>query len=144
MPGFLVLPGIGNSGPDHWQSRWEDSDKSFNRVEQREWAHPLCRVWVRRLEVAVQLSGPYTILIAHSLACLLVAHWAAESRTQIKAAFLVAVPDPSGPLFPLEARGFSPVPLTKLAFPSIVVASTNDPTVAWNTRKIAQSVGVQS
>jgi len=40
---------------------------------------------------------------------------------------LVASPNPDGPDFPKEAVGFSPLPLKPLAFPSIVVASSNDP-----------------
>ncbi|MCY1380434.1 Serine hydrolase [compost metagenome] len=39
----------------------------------------------------------------------------------------MAVPDPEGAAFPSEAIGFSPLPLRRFAFPSIVVASSNDP-----------------
>ena len=39
----------------------------------------------------------------------------------------MAVPDPDGPNFPAEAVGFSPLPEQKFSFPSIVVASTDDP-----------------
>jgi serine hydrolase len=56
-----------------------------------------------------------------------VAHWAIRSASFVRAAFLVAVPDPDGPNFPSAAQGFKPVPLKRLPFPSLVVASTNDP-----------------
>lgn len=67
------------------------------------------------------------VLVAHSLACLVVAHWAARTGRKVKGALLVAPPDPDGPNFPAAATGFSPLPAVALGFPSIVVASSNDP-----------------
>jgi uncharacterized protein len=124
---ILVLPGIGNSGPQHWQTIWENTYPNFQRVQQRDWDNPVCAEWVATLEKTVGSSGHDVILVAHSLACLLVAHWAAATRYKIKAAFLAAVPNPSGPNFPKEAVGFSPVPFDKFPFQSLVVASSNDP-----------------
>ena len=40
---------------------------------------------------------------------------------------LVALPDPSEAHFPRDARGFAPVPLKRLPFPTIVVTSSDDP-----------------
>src|SRR3954470_22488286 len=91
---ILILPGHGGSGPRHWQTLWEAAHPSFRRVEQRDWLHPVCSEWVGKLEDAVAASGPDTVLVAHSLACLLVAHWAAASALPVSAALLVAVPDP--------------------------------------------------
>lgn len=123
----LILPGIGNSGPEHWQTLWQSAQPSFERVEQRDWNNPLCSEWSGALEQSVAAAGPQTVLVAHSLACLVVAHWAGRSRQRIKGALLVAVPDPDGAAFPREAIGFSPAPKNPLPFPSIVVASSNDP-----------------
>ena len=47
------------------------------------------------------------LLIAHSMGCLVVAHWAHRSSAPVRAAFLVAVPDPEGPPFPLPHKGFT-------------------------------------
>jgi predicted alpha/beta hydrolase family esterase len=126
-PTVLVFPGIGNSGPEHWQSLWEQSHPDFVRISQRDWDNPVCAEWVAELERTVQRLGPSVVVAAHSLACLAVAHWAARPHAAIKAALLVAVPDPDGPGFPGEAVGFSPVPVRRFSFPSIVVASTDDP-----------------
>ncbi len=124
----LLLPGIGNSGPQHWQTYWEQANPSFERVQQRDWDNPNCEEWGAALEAAVKRKGSDdVIIVAHSLACLVVAHWAARPHTLIKAAMLVAVPDPAGPNFPREASGFSITPKVKFAFPSMVVASTDDP-----------------
>jgi uncharacterized protein len=124
---ILVLPGIGNSGPEHWQTLWEASDPAMTRIVHSEWDAPDCRVWVRELGAAVVASGPDTVLVAHSLACLTVAHWAAESPRPIAGALLVSVPNPDLPAFPAEASHFSPVPMRRLPFPSLVVSSTDDP-----------------
>lgn len=123
----LILPGIGNSGPQHWQSLWEADNPSFLRVAQRDWDNPVCAEWVTSLEKAVALSGPETVLVAHSLACLQVAHWAASSKLKVRGALLVSVPDTENENFPAEAIGFAPLPQQRLPFESIVVASTDDP-----------------
>lgn len=123
----LILPGIGNSDPEHWQSLWEKGNPSFARVQQNNWDLAVCEEWLAVLENYVARAGTNVVLVAHSLACLLVAHWAASSNHKIKGALLVAPPNPDGAGFPKEAIGFSPVPLRQLSFPSIVVASTNDP-----------------
>lgn len=124
---IFILPGIGNSGDGHWQTRWQEQLPRTQRVEQQDWDHPVCDVWVAALEAAVRGSERPVVLVAHSLACLQLAHWAASTRCRVRGALLVAVPDPEGAAFPSEAIGFSPLPLRRFAFPSIVVASSNDP-----------------
>ena len=124
---ILILPGIGNSGPQHWQTLWEQRLPHAQRVNQRDWVRPVCGEWVRVLAAAVTSCPSPPVLVAHSVACLLVAHWASGSATPIKGALLVAIPDPDGSSFPADARGFSPLPVCPLPFPSIVVASSDDP-----------------
>nr|MBA3967783.1 alpha/beta fold hydrolase [Nitrospirales bacterium] len=116
----LIITGIGNS--DHWQTIWEAGNPEFVRVQQREWNQPVCSEWVNGLEQAVAKIGGNPVLVAHSLGCLCVAHWAAHTSLNIKGALLVAPPNPEGIGFPSEATGFSPVPLDSFGFPSIVVA----------------------
>lgn len=123
----LILPGIGNSGPGHWQTLWEHADPSFVRVEQDDWDRPLCADWVATLESAVSGTGPDIVLVAHSLGCTLVSHWARHTQQRIRGALLVAPPDPEAPSFPAQASGFAPMPLVCLPFPSILVMSTDDP-----------------
>jgi len=123
----LILPGIGNSGSDHWQSLWERVNPSFVRIQQRNWDNPVCKEWAEVLESTLSRLGPDVVLVAHSLACALVPHWAENTKQKVRGALLVAPPNPDGPAFPKEAVGFSPLPLRPLPFPSIVVASTDDP-----------------
>ena len=123
----LTFPGIGNSGPQHWQTLWEQSHPGFVRVSQRDWDHPVCAEWVSVFERTVKDIASPVVVVAHSLGCLALAHWAAQPHAPVQAALLVAVPDPDGPNFPAEAVGFSPLRKQKFSFPSIVVASANDP-----------------
>ncbi|MCP5306257.1 MAG: alpha/beta hydrolase [Chromatiaceae bacterium] len=124
----LILPGILNSGPDHWQTHWERQHPSFVRIRHRDWVRPVCDEWVEALESTLSMSaGSDVVLVAHSLGCDLVPHWAERTGKRIKGALLVAPPDPDNPNFPADAVGFAPLPLKQLPFPSIVVASENDP-----------------
>lgn len=138
----LVLPGIDNSGPGHWQSLWERRNRNFSRVEQRDWNKPVCEEWAASLDAAVKQAGSSVVLVAHSLACLVVAHWAVMFCSPIAGAMLVAVPDPEGPNFPKEAEGFSRTPAVAFPFKSTVVVSANDPygTVA-HAEKLATQWG---
>jgi predicted alpha/beta hydrolase family esterase len=126
----LILPGYGDSGPAHWQSLWETADPAYRRVRQADWESPRRADWVATLERALAAEPEPAVLVAHSLACLLVAHWAAEpgaSLSKVRAAFLAAPVDPGRPAFPASAQGFAPVPRRALPFPSLVVASSDDP-----------------
>jgi hypothetical protein len=96
-------------------------------IEGQDWNQPVCAKWVENLEAAISRAGSDIVLVAHSLGCLQVAHWAQFSRRSVRAALLVAVPDPDRSTFPNEALGFSPLELKRFAFPSTVVASSNDP-----------------
>lgn len=123
---ILIIPGIGNSGPEHWQTLWEQQYPECRRVVQRDWARPACDEWGHVLGEEIGACESPPLLVAHSLGCLLVVHWANRIKKPIAGALLVAVPDPEGPRFPPEAYGFSPLPTNRLPFPSVVVASTND------------------
>jgi uncharacterized protein len=126
----LILPGLHNSDPGHWQSRWEAVDATMERVIQDDWETPHCADWVARLDQALWYSGPDTLLVAHSAGCALVAHWAVGcERGRVRGALLVAPSDSEAPSFPVGATGFAPIPLLRLPFPSIVIASSNDPFV---------------
>ncbi len=121
----LTAPGLGSSGPSHWQTIWEQ-EPGVIRIEQQNWDAPVCADWVARIEAEVSEAGPQVVIVAHSLACLALVHWAAQTRLRIRGALLVAPPDTEQATFPAEAIGFSPVPMQPLPFKSIVVSSTND------------------
>ncbi|MBF0374781.1 MAG: alpha/beta hydrolase [Alphaproteobacteria bacterium] len=146
MPRVLVIPGLGGSGPAHWQSLWEAADSSLRRVEQDDWDHPEPDAWALRLEAAVAAAPSGVLLVAHSLACVLVARWAAAGSVgKVGGALLVAPADvDSDRHTPPETRAFAPVPLSPLPFPSILVASADDPyCAAERARLFARSWGAR-
>ena len=129
----LILPGLLDSGPDHWQSHWEQRFSGLKRVKQADWQTPSCDDWVQRLHEKVTASPRPVALVAHSLACTLIARWAhehPEAAKQVRGALLVAPSDTEADSYPSGTRGFTPMPLNKLPFESITVASTDDPFVA--------------
>ena len=101
----------------------------MNASNKRTGDHPDRHAWVDRLDAAVNRhAGRPVVLVAHSLGCLTVAHWAVEHPlTEVRGALLVAPPDPKGSGFPATARGFDQPPQGLLPFPSILVMSTDDP-----------------
>lgn len=123
----LTLPGYADSGPDHWQSHWERADPACRRVVQADWLQPRLDDWLPVLDRHVRACATPPVLAAHSLACALVAHWASRGRVPAKGALLVAPADVDSPAHtPDEVRSFSPIPIARLPFPSIVVASADD------------------
>ena len=117
----------GGSDGEHWQSRWEAEGAGFARFAPSSWDEPELGDWIGALERAVRDAGTPPLLVAHSLSCLLVPHWQVRSTLPVAGAMLVAVPDPAGAAFPPEAASFAGPPERRLRFPSVIVASSNDP-----------------
>lgn len=140
---ILLLPGIGNSGPGHWQRLWADSEPGMALIDGQDWDTPVRQQWVGNLGATLSEIGPGALLVAHSLACLQVVHWASSvGQVPIGGALLVAVPDPDGPGFPSQATGFTLPPAKPLGFPAIVVASSDDPYAGLDfSRRFAEAWG---
>ena len=140
----FTVPGLGSSGPDHWQTYFEHALPDCTRIEQREWDVPDRAEWVARLEAA--LAGEdlsQVVLVAHSLGCATVAHWASKYGHRIKGALLVAPSDVETAHYAaFPTTGFAPMPVARLPFPSKVVCSQND---EWATparaRQFAEAWG---
>ena len=127
-PTVLILPGWQNSGPDHWQSRWERLH-GYTRVQQHDWMRPLRGDWMTQLEEAVLATTGPVVLAAHSLGCVLTAAWASHSRNthRVQGALLVAPGDPERDALRAALKSWSPVPLQILPFKSILLGSHDDP-----------------
>jgi predicted alpha/beta hydrolase family esterase len=121
---YVIVPGIGDSGPDHWQSLWQAGwgDRAV-RIEPASWDEPDLEDWVAALARVVE---PDDVLVAHSLGTLAVAAWFSQHGRRAAGAFLVAVPDPAGPGFPTAAPTFRD-PGLPIPGPAVVVGSTDDP-----------------
>ena len=123
---YFVLPGLNNSGPMHWQTRWERL-YGFTRIHQRDWDAPDKDDWIHTINEVIAPFPPHkVILIAHSLGCCTIAHWFQHYRVVIGGALLVAPSDVEAPSYPPGTSGFTPMPLPGLPFPSTVVASSDD------------------
>ncbi|WP_019646646.1 RBBP9/YdeN family alpha/beta hydrolase [Novispirillum itersonii] len=132
MTTYLVVPGWQNSGPQHWQSLWQQKSRNWYRVEQADWENPVGDQWVATLDQTIrslgQSRGNPILLVAHSLGCLTVAHWfERHSPDGVIGAMLVAPPDLTQPNAPKEIVGFLPPPASPIPVPSVLVGSTNDP-----------------
>lgn len=134
---LLILPGLGNSDKKHWQTFWHEKFKNSIRLVQDNWDEPVREEWLERLNEEVAKLHQPTILVAHSLAVSLVLHWAqTNTNKNIVGALLVAPADVDSPEHtPESIRNFSPMPIYKLPFPSIVVASENDPYASFERKQ---------
>ena len=141
----LVLAGWRNSGPAHWQSRWEQLFPAFQRVQQQDWLQPRCKDWVSALEQAVDAAQKPVLLIAHSLGCVTLAQWAARFDTvKVAGALLVAPADVERTNVAPALRNFSPLPRRPFGFPALLVASDNDPCCsAWRAAELAEAWGAE-
>jgi len=124
---YLIVPGLGNSGEKHWQSLWEKKFDNFYRVQQSQWENPYCCDWIHTIEKHVEkLQDKQLFIVAHSLGCIAVAHWAQQTKLNVNGVFLVAPPDIAIIQKYDLAKGFTSVPHSKLPFESVLIASTND------------------
>lgn len=126
---LLIIPGLGDSGQEHWQTYWLRKFNNSVKVLQNNWDAPLLEDWITTLDKAIQNIDGNIVLVAHSLAVSLVLHWTKRyNNPKVIAALLVAPADVDSPDHtPEEVRNFAPMPLHKLPFPATVIGSTNDP-----------------
>ncbi|WP_432257372.1 RBBP9/YdeN family alpha/beta hydrolase [Cupriavidus sp. TMH.W2] len=132
----LTVPGLHGSGPGHWQSRWEQQFPDWQRVAQHDWSRPSLPLWAERVSEGVmrarRVAARGAVLVAHSFGCLAVLRQAALDPAGIAGALLVAPADPDK--FGVAAL----LPTYRLPFPTILVASRNDP---WMPQRTAFSWG---
>ncbi|WIY51605.1 alpha/beta fold hydrolase [Devosia sp. YIM 151766] len=125
---ILILPGLGNSGPGHWQVRWAEKMSTAAIVEQADWHEPDPDDWADTIVKAVELASRPVVLVAHSLGCIAVARAAARlADGKVRGALLVAPPDLERANLPDELLDFLPICREPLPFPSLLVASSTDP-----------------
>ncbi len=125
---ILLLPGLGDSEPEHWQSRWEQKLSTARRVIQADWSRPRRALWVETIERAVAEAERPVVIVAHSLGVVALLHAAERADDKIAGAFLVA-PPAEGALNEILAvdKAFLPIPRRRLAFPALLVAARDDP-----------------
>lgn len=134
---YIIIPGLRNSAENHWQSIWErEHPELFFRVQQLNWDEPDCTEWIEQMERQLAAyQKEELILIGHSIGCMAIIHWLKRFGHTVKGILLVAPSDAERPGFPAYISGFSPLPLTPLTIPGIVVASTNDHVTTFDRAK---------
>jgi predicted alpha/beta hydrolase family esterase len=116
----LIVPGLNDSGPDHWQSHWQAMYPAFERVEQRDWDTPELEPWSEQIGNALRRSARPAVIVAHSFGCLATAHRAALGAPNLHGALLVAPADPEK--FGLADR----LQQAEFLCPSTLIGSDND------------------
>ncbi|MET4157608.1 alpha/beta hydrolase [Agromyces sp. PvR057] len=123
----LIVPGIGGSGPTHWQTRWERDLGASVRIAPSSWDEPRLDDWLAALDRASAEAGADAVIVAHSMGCLVVAEWLPRNPGRASAVLFVAPPDPDGERYPDQASEFARIGGGPLGLPALVVASDDDP-----------------
>ena len=137
-PTVLIVPGLRDAMAQHWQTLLAARLPRVRSVAPMGRENLDCAARVAAVEREAQaIEGPL-VIVAHSGGCIMVAHWALQTRRSVHGALLAAPPDFETPMpdgYPtvaaLRAGGWLPVPRERLAFPSIVAASRDDPLTSY-------------
>jgi uncharacterized protein len=126
---ILLIPGWTNSGPDHWQTRWQSRLKTSRRVNQDDWDRVSKASWTERVITAVATAEKPVVLVAHSCGVPTVVHASPFfPHDKVIGGFLVAPgAESTTAAIPDMDPDFTPYPRDPLPFPSLLVASRNDP-----------------
>ncbi len=132
-PRLLIIPGLNDSGPAHWQSWLQQQYRDSRRVVQRDFSRPELQRWAHRIQGTLEGAGgdgEEWIAVAHSFGVLaLMRHLAEHPDSPIREALLVAPAEP-------EKFGLSEsLPQHRLRVPTTLIASLNDP---WMSAASAQ------
>jgi uncharacterized protein len=120
---LLVIPGLNDSGPEHWQS-WLQGHFSRRavRVEQSDWASADLAHWAQGIEMTLARHPKSRwVAVAHSFGCLALLRFLAQGGEGIHSTLLVAPADPAK--FGVAAK----LPQAQLRIPSVLLASETDP-----------------
>lgn len=142
-PTVLIVPGLRDHVPQHWQTLLAPQLPRVVTVPPMGREDLDCRARLDAIEQAARTAGGPLVVVAHSGGVVMVAHWARETRCDVRGALLAVPPDFEEPMpagYPslddLRLGGWLPVPRDRLPFPSIVVASRNDPLARFD--RVAQ------
>ena len=125
---ILIVPGLGGSAPDHWQSRWEAKLPTARRVAMPSWTQPVAAEWTAAVRGAILDDGRPVVLIAHSLGVIAAVRALTGGSPPVAGAYLVAPPSEQaiGSIQAIDPA-FAPFPRSPLPCPAVVIGSRNDP-----------------
>lgn len=131
----LLLPGLMGTLPPAlatWAAQGATSDvtgdvtREVQVVEQHDWLRPLRGDWLMQLENAVLAARGEVLLVAHGLACWLVASWAhvTQQAASVQGVLLIDPLDLSTPELQAQLPSWQRIPLQPLPFAALVVETT--------------------
>ena len=94
----VIVPGVGGSEHDHWQSWLQRQLKSCSRVQQQDWNKPVLHEWIEQFVKTVKSIQEPIQIVAHSFGCLTTVAALAqhpELNQKIKNLVLVAPANPA-------------------------------------------------
>jgi predicted alpha/beta hydrolase family esterase len=138
-PTVLIVPGLRGALAQHWQTLLAARLPHVRSVAPIGRENLDCASRVAAVEREAQaIEGPL-VIVAHSAGCIIVAHWALQTKRAVRGALLATPPDFQSPIpesyttiKALRDAGWLPVPRSRLPFRSIVAASRNDPLGRFN------------
>ncbi|MFI7193296.1 RBBP9/YdeN family alpha/beta hydrolase [Nocardia nova] len=141
-PTVVIVPGLRDHVPDHWQTKLAATLERGRIVPPLEQGDIGLAARVQALDrVLSDVAGP-VVLVAHSAGVMITVHWAQQPTRDVHSALLATPADiekPFPPGYPtteqLDADGWLPIPRRRLPFPNIVAASTTDPLASF--RRVA-------
>ena len=117
----IIVPGLHDSGPGHWQTLWQQAHPEFVRVRQDNWELPHLPSWAARLDYVRWADPRPSLIIAHSFGCLTAVHSIARDSRNVAGILLVAPADP------VKFAVADLLPALPLPCQSIMISSADDP-----------------
>ena len=94
----IIVPGVGGSEYDHWQSKLQRELVSCSRVQQQDWNLPILKDWVAQFIETLNKAQDPVQIVAHSFGCLTTVAALAqhpEVTAKVRKVILVAPANPS-------------------------------------------------
>lgn len=148
----IIVPGVGGSDQNHWQSWLQRQLLSCSRVQQQDWNKPLLQKWIENFVTSISKIEGSIQVVAHSFGCLTTVaalHQHPELAKKIKNLILVAPANPSR----FGENGFARDSIgnyadffhsIKLNIPTHMIISENDPWLSFeNANTLAQAWNIQ-
>ncbi|MCH7336000.1 alpha/beta hydrolase [Acinetobacter sp. NIPH 2699] len=135
----VIVPGVGGSEAQHWQSWLQQQLVSSSRVQQKYWDRPVLSEWVAQFVKTVAAVQGSVQIIAHSFGCLTSVAALAEHpelKAKVKNLVLVAPANPAR----FGEAGFARHSLTdykqyfyqlSIDVPTTLLISENDPWLGY-------------
>ena len=134
-PPFLILHGLGGSGPGHWQTwlaaRLRAAGARVAYPDLPDADAPSPSSWHETLDAQLEGLGAAPVVVCHSLSCVLWLHHAAQGHgRRAERVLLVAPPSENAPV--AEVEPFFPAPVDRAAVAEAaaetrLVCSDDDP-----------------